>query len=138
MGNTDLKVVRNDHMALTKSENSKAELLVFNYLRKSKVYFRKHYKRAPGSPDIAQPSKKRAVFIDGDFWHGRTYGRVLELRGASDYWTQKVAKNIARDKKQMKDLKSEGWSILRIWESDINRRRTRDIALSEIKAFLER
>lgn len=35
--------------------------------------YRNHYKKIPGSPDIAFPKYKLAVFIDGDFWHGWDY-----------------------------------------------------------------
>lgn len=75
---------RREVMSRIRGKNTKAELIVFRYLRKEGVYFQKHYKRAPGSPDIALPRKKRAVFIDGDFWHGKTIDRVME-RGPEDY-----------------------------------------------------
>src|SRR3990167_4542296 len=133
---TSLEPTRNKMMSRVRSENSKAELLVFGYLRKNKVYFQKHYKRAPGSPDIAIPRKKRAVFIDGDFWHGRRFTQTLESRGSGDYWTQKVLKNILRDGTQMRVLGELDWKVLRIWESDINRKRTRGLALNKIKNFL--
>lgn len=85
-------------MKLIKSKNSKAEVMVFRYLRKEGIYFQKHYKRAPGSPDIALPRRKKAVFIDGDFWHGRTYQRLVERRkDDDDYWVVKIKRNMDRD-----------------------------------------
>lgn len=72
------KAKRSEVMSKIRGKNTKAELVVFRYLRKEGVYFQKHYKRALGSPDIALPLKKRAVFIDGDFWHGKTIDRVME------------------------------------------------------------
>lgn len=60
---------RREVMKLVKSKNSKAELIVFRYLRKQGIYFQKHYKKASGRPDIALPRKKKAVFIDGDFYN---------------------------------------------------------------------
>ena len=54
-------------MSKIHARNTKAEVLVFRELRKRGLYFQKHYKRVKGSPDVALPRKKRAVFIDGDF-----------------------------------------------------------------------
>lgn len=127
---------RSELMARTRSENSKAELLAFNFLQKNKIYFQRHYKKAPGSPDIALPRKKKAVFIDGDFWHGRRLKQTIKLRGASDYWSQKVIKNVGRDRDQIAQLVKNGWKYLRVWESDINRKRTREENLEKIKKFL--
>ena len=126
---------RSIQMSKIRGKNTKAELLVFQYLRKNKVYFQKHYKRAPGSPDIALPRKKKAVFIDGDFWHGRTIDRVME-RGPDDYWTKKIQRNMERDREQEILLKESGWKILRIWEIDITRKRSQVEALERIRIFL--
>lgn len=127
---------RKEVMALIKSKNSKAELLTFRYLRTKKIYFQKHYKRALGTPDLALPRKKKAIFIDGDFWHGRKLANLVESRGIDDYWTQKILNNIDRDKRQRKELRKQGWELLIIWESDINRKRSRDTILGKIENFL--
>ena len=127
---------RSIQMSKIRGKNTKAELLTFKYLRKQGVYFQKHYKHAPGSPDIALPRKKKAVFIDGDFWHGKTIDRVME-RGANDFWTKKILRNMERDKEQEKALTDAGWCILRIWEKDILRKRTQEEALAEIRNFLQ-
>jgi len=33
-----------------------------------------------------------------------------------DYWSEKIAGNVARDKKVTKELKLQGWKVIRIWE----------------------
>jgi DNA mismatch endonuclease Vsr len=73
---------RSEVMAKIRSKNTKSEVLVFNYLRKNKIYFRKHYDKVLGKPDNALLRKKKAVFIDGDFWHGRTLESLIKRRGA--------------------------------------------------------
>jgi DNA mismatch endonuclease, patch repair protein len=82
------------------------------------------------------PRKKKAVFIDGDFWHGREYERVLRNRPADDYWVKKIAYNMARDEAQMRELEDAGWSVLRVWDSDIKRKSTRNELIEQIVAFL--
>lgn len=123
-------------MAAIKGKNTAVELLVFRYLRHNKVYFQKHYKRAPGSPDIALPRKKRAVFIDGDFWHGRTIDHLAEKRGEEDFWTKKIRTNIARDADNKMKLKASGWRVMTVWESDLKRKATREDCLAAIQKFL--
>ena len=129
------KEKRSEIMSRIRSKETKAELVAFSYLRKENIYFQKHYKRAPGNPDIALPRKKRVVFIDGDFWHGREYRKTI-ARLPEGYWKEKIKRNHKRDLLYNKELNESGWSFLRVWESDINRKRTRDAELQKIKDFL--
>src|SRR3989338_360656 len=75
-------------------------------------------KNLPGSPDIAFPSKRAVVFVDGCFWHGcpRCYRRPKSSRS---YWDKKVQGNIERDRKNFLMLKRMGWRRIRIWEHQL-------------------
>jgi len=123
-------------MASIKSKNTKPELIAFAELKKRGVTFRKHYENAPGKPDIARPRKKLAVFIDGDFWHGRELDRVIAKYGEESSWAIKLRRNVARDIEQETALRARGWNILRVWESDIKRPLTRPIEIEKIVLFL--
>lgn len=123
---------RSKIMASIKSKNTKPELLVFKYLRSQKVYFQRHYKRTLGSPDIALPRKKKAVFIHGDFWHGRTLRDLEERRGKGDFWVRKISGNVERDERQISGLTELGWKVLVIWESDLKRKSTREAVLRSV------
>lgn len=105
-------------MSKIRSRGTKAEKIVFRELSKRGIYFQKHYKKAIGSPDIALPSKKRAVFIDGDFWHGYRFSK-LKKRLPKKYWLGKIGKNVERDRIITNKLKKDGWQVLRIWEHEI-------------------
>lgn len=127
---------RSEIMSRIRGKNTKPELLIFRYLRREGIYFQKHYRTKEGIVlDVAQPRKKKAVFIDGDFWHGRTINRVME-RGPEDYWTRKISRNIERDEEQIKVLVEAGWKVLRVWESDIKRKKTQTSEFEKIKRFL--
>jgi DNA mismatch endonuclease (patch repair protein) len=128
---------RSEIMSRIRSKGTQAEKLAFSYLRKNKVYFQRHYKNAPGTPDIALPRKKKAVFIDSEFWHGKDYERIIKKRSPDDYWVIKIAKNIERDKATRQALAKKGWRVLVVWEADIKRKRTREDTLLTIKQFLE-
>lgn len=127
---------RSEVMSKIRGKNTKAEVLTFRYLRKEGVYFQKHYRRAPGNPDIALPRRKKAVFIDGDFWHGKTIQTLTKQRGSDDYWVQKINRNIERDKSNEQKLLDSGWTFIRIEEKDILRKGSRMHALEAIKRYL--
>jgi len=121
-------------MSRIRSKNTSVEKLVFSGLRRRKVYFQRHYKKAAGNPDIALPSRKKAVFIDGDFWHGFNFGKIKD-RLPKKYWRQKIENNIKRDKRIIGVLKREGWSVIRIWEHEIEKKPEQTI--SKITDFLQ-
>jgi DNA mismatch endonuclease (patch repair protein) len=127
---------RSEIMSRIRSKETEAEKIAFKYLRQNKIYFQKHYARAAGKPDIALPRKKKAVFIDGDFWHGKTYDKVLRNRPPDDYWVKKIARNMERDKQQRDGLIDSGWTLLQIWEEDLKRKSTRSEYLQKILEFL--
>ena len=129
---------RSEIMRSIRSKDTKAEILTFQYLRRKNIYFQKHYSKAPGKPDIALPRKRIAVFIDGDFWHGKTFDRLLNSRAEpeTDYWVKKIKSNMLRDTEQNKLLEAMGWKYIRIWEKDIMRKASREKTLDRIVAFL--
>lgn len=126
------KEKRSEIMAKIRAKNTKAERIVFRYLRKNKVYFQKHYKKVAGCPDIALPRKKIAVFIDGDFWHGRNFTKRKDK--LPDYWKSKIETNMKRDRRNRKLLVRTGWKIMRVWEKDLLK--CREFYCGEILWFL--
>jgi len=124
---------RGEIMSHIKSKNTAVELLVFRHLRARGISCRKHYSRISGNPDVALPRKKKAIFIDGDFWHGHRFTK-LKKRLPRKYWLVKIENNIKRDKKNRAKLKKDGWKILRIWEHDLLKRK--EESLKRIVKFL--
>ena len=89
--------------------------------------YRVNYKKLPGKPDIVFTKPKVAIFCDGDFWHGHNWAiRGMnsldeELAGYSEVWKNKILRNIERDSETNKRLSAMGWTVVRIWESDIKK-----------------
>lgn len=82
--------------------------------------YRKNYKQLPGSPDIAILKYRVAIFIDGEFWHGKDWdARKKKLKHNVEYWQTKIKENINRDIRVNNELNSLGWRVLRYWEKDI-------------------
>lgn len=119
-------------MSRIRGKNTSIERLVFGYLRKNGIHHQRHYKKAPGSPDVALPSKKRAVFIEGGFWHGWDYRRLKPR--LKPYWRNKIENNIKRDRKNSRQLKKLGWRFLRVWDHQLKKRE--DLWLEKIGRFL--
>lgn len=129
---------RSEIMSRIRGKNTKPELVVFRYLRKRKIYFQKHYRSQQGIVlDVALPRKKKAIFIDGDFWHGRTLEAVRERRGEEDFWTRKILRSIERDEQQRRRLEGAGWQILNVWESELMRKSTQTEILEKIERFMK-
>ncbi|OGI34302.1 MAG: hypothetical protein A2259_05090 [Candidatus Moranbacteria bacterium RIFOXYA2_FULL_43_15] len=127
------KEKRSEIMSKIRSKNTSIEKAVFRELAKRGVYFQKHYKKAFGNPDVALPRKKKAVFIDGDFWHGYRFEKQKK-RLANKYWINKIDTNIKRDRKNRLKLKKNGWKVFRIWEHEIER--NFENSINKIESFL--
>ena len=110
-------------MSAVKSKDTRPELKLRKALWKEGLRYRVNYKRLPGKPDIVFTKWKVVVFCDGDYWHGHNWairGSLQEeLSGYSQYWRDKILRNIERDEENNMALKAQGWTVIRIWESDI-------------------
>jgi DNA mismatch endonuclease (patch repair protein) len=113
-------------MSAIKSKDTKPEIFFRKALWKWGIHYRKNVKLF-GKPDVAIKKYKLVVFIDGDFWHGNNWNiRGLpsldaELATYSDFWKKKICGNIERDKKVNEYYASAGWTVLRFWQSDIEK-----------------
>jgi DNA mismatch endonuclease (patch repair protein) len=109
---------------MNRSSDTAHERLLRAHLWKRGLRYRKNVKSLPGKPDIVFSKARVAVFCDGDFWHGRDWQRLSrKLRAGTNpsYWIPKIKANRKRDRRNERLLKREGWTVIRIWESDIHR-----------------
>ena len=105
-------------MSRIRSRDTKIEKRTASLLRKNKL----HYRRFPkifGSPDFVV-EKSVLVFCDGDFWHGYRYGEKKRL--PKRFWRDKIERNMRRDRTVTRRLRADGWSVVRLWEHDIDGR----------------
>ena len=122
-------------MAAVKSRNTGPEV----ELRKA-LYgrglrgWRCNYKRASGSPDIAWPARRVAIFVDGAFWHGHPSRHKPGRSG--EYWDRKIEQNVARDRRVDRELRDRGWEVLRFWDFEI--RNDLDGVVARVGDTLER
>lgn len=67
--------------------------------------------------DIVFTRWRVAVFIDGCFWHGCPVHATQPKVNAA-WWREKLAANVARDRRATADLRADGWEVVRIWEHE--------------------
>ena len=112
-------------MSAIPSKDTEPELMLRKALWKENLRYRVNYRKLPGKPDIVFTKYHIVVFCDGDYWHGHNWAiRGLgsleeELAGYSEFWRSKILRNIERDTEVNRTLKAQGWTVIRIWESDI-------------------
>ena len=107
-------------MSRVKLKGGKAETALAKALWHEGIRYRKNYRKLPGSPDIAITKYKVAVFVDGEFWHGFDWeNRKGKLKSNREYWIEKIEENMARDKRNDKILKSNGWMPIHFWEKEV-------------------
>ena len=110
-------VTRSRIMSCIRSKNTGPEVCLRKLLWKEGLRYRIHYDII-GRPDIAFPGKRVAVFVDGDFWHGYDFEKLLP-KLKNDFWVSKIRRNIERDKEVDAELEASGWKVLSIWEHEI-------------------
>ena len=67
--------------------------------------------------DIAFSRERVAVFIDGCFWH-RCPDHATAPVSNADFWAQKLARNVERDRDTDTRLTVSGWTVVRVWEHE--------------------
>lgn len=107
-------------MANVHLKASKAETDLAKELWKRGLRYRKNYRKLPGSPDIAVLKYHIAVFVDGEFWHGKDWDQKKDrLKTNREYWIEKIEENIARDKRNDLLLFEMGWKPVHFWEKEV-------------------
>lgn len=104
-------------MARIKTKDTGPERAVAGLLRNRGLVFEQHARDLPGRPDIVFRKQRIAVFVDGSFWHGWRF--PLWKQKLSPAWQKKIARNRERDQANFRQLRREGWTVIRIWEHQV-------------------
>ena len=103
-----------------RSRDTSPELAVRRRLHAAGLRFRVAHRPEPGlnrTADIVFTKQRVAIFIDGCYWHAcPDHGTVA--RSNARYWSEKLARNVARDADTTSRLQDAGWTVLRFWEHE--------------------
>jgi DNA mismatch endonuclease (patch repair protein) len=112
-------------MAAVKRADTKPELALRRALHRDGVRFRLQANDVFGHPDLVVRKFKIAVFVDGDMWHGNEHVRrglpSLEALFPTNtqFWCEKIRRNVERDREVDERLRSGGWTVIRLWTTDV-------------------
>jgi DNA mismatch endonuclease (patch repair protein) len=71
----------------------------------------------PGRPDFVLRGRRVAIFVDGDFWHGWRFSTWRHK--LSEKWEAKIEANRRRDMRNHARLRRAGWTVIRVWQHQI-------------------
>lgn len=99
--------------------NAETELRLMGIMRAHGITGWRREQHLMGKPDFTFRAERVVVFVDGCFWHGcpRCYRAPTSNE---TYWSGKVLKNRARDRRVSSTLRREGWTVLRIWAHQLS------------------
>lgn len=109
-------------MSRIRDKNTQPEIAVRKLLYGMGYRYRLHGKDLPGKPDIIFKGRKKAIFVNGCFWHGHedpSCKIYRPPRTRTDYWHNKIDRNRARDIKNISKINDIGWECLVIWECEL-------------------
>uniref|UniRef100_A0A974A988 Very short patch repair endonuclease n=2 Tax=Bradyrhizobium quebecense TaxID=2748629 RepID=A0A974A988_9BRAD len=113
--------VRSQMMRSIRKSNTAPELSVRKLLRDIGVRYRLHARDLPGSPDIVLRQKHKAIFVHGCFWHQHPGCKLAKRPSARpEYWLPKLIHNQERDRLALAALADLMWSVLVVWECELN------------------
>lgn len=123
MADTLTPAQRSRCMSKVRSKNTRPELVVAAELRARGIRFRRHAAHLPGTPDFVVTKAKVAIFVHGCWWHAHNCPRGSRTPKTNRrYWRDKIARNIARDRRAVRALRAEGWSVWTVWECALRAR----------------
>lgn len=113
---------RSWNMSRIRGKDTKIEVAVRQYLFSKGFRFRKNDKRYPGKPDVVLPKYKTVIFVNGCFWHQHEGCKNATMpKTRTDFWKEKLGRNVENDKKNTKALQNMGWQVITLWECELEK-----------------
>lgn len=115
VADTLTKAERGERMSHVRGKDSKPEMVVRRLVHGMGYRYRLHRRDLPGTADLVLPSRKKAIFVHGCFWHrhpdpGCKLVRLPKSR--LDFWRPKLEGNRRRDRVNQARLNELGWDVL--------------------------
>lgn len=110
---------RSERMSRIRATETGPELAVKRIVKALGYGAAYHQRNLPGSPDLSFPSRRKAIFVHGCFWHRHPSTRCHLARLPKSrlaFWLPKLETNRARDRRNFRRLWRMRWRVLVIWE----------------------
>ena len=120
---------RSKVMKAIRGKGTKIEKRLAKALWEKGLRYRKNDKSVYGTPDLVFKSKKVAIFVDSEFWHGKDWLTEKDrVKTNAEFWQKKIETNIRRDILVNLTLQEQGWTVLRFWGKEIEKELERCVA----------
>ena len=107
-------------MAAIRQTDTKPEKLVRSLAHRLGYRFRLHRKDLPGTPDLVFVSRRKVIFVNGCFWHRHEgCSKAYTPSSRQEFWSEKFETTVARDAKKARELRMQGWTVLTVWECEL-------------------
>jgi DNA mismatch endonuclease (patch repair protein) len=125
------RATRSRVMSRIRGKDTGPERIIAEVLAAAGLDAEQQVRDLPGRPDFVLRDARVAIFVDGDFWHGWRFSTWRHK--LSEKWEEKIEANRRRDMRNHARLKRAGWTVVRVWqhqiESDLDTVRLRLAAL---------
>ena len=109
-------------MGQIRTKGTVPELALRSALHSVGFRFRLHRIDLPGRPDIVLSKYRCVIFVHGCFWHQHKGCIKSKMPKTNvEFWQNKIAANVKRDKLNQRDLGKLGWQVFAVWECDIKK-----------------
>jgi DNA mismatch endonuclease Vsr len=133
----DVPEARRRNLAAVAGKHTTPERRVRRLLFRMGYRFRLHRRDLPGTPDIVISGRRKIIEVRGCFWHRHpdpACRNAVLPKVRADWWAAKLARNVARDERNLATLRDAGWSVLVLWECEV---KDEAALAARLRAFLE-
>ncbi|AOY92168.1 hypothetical protein BKK79_10505 [Cupriavidus sp. USMAA2-4] len=112
---------RSKIMRSIKGSGTRPEMAVRKLVRDIGRGYRLRRPSLPGRPDLIFPGMRKAIFVNGCFWHAHFFEASCRIarNPGGEKWQRKLAENRERDARSIRLLEQAGWASLVIWECEL-------------------
>lgn len=104
-------------MQRVKQRGTPPERTIARICRELGLSYRLNVKALPGTPDLANKSRKWAIFANGCFWHGHTNCDLATRPKRNErFWHDKFVANRRRDARKIRELRRMGYRVVVVWQ----------------------
>lgn len=111
--------------------NKSTELALIEVFRERRINGWRRGYPVKGHPDFVFLKERIAIFVDGCFWHGHNC-RNTHPKENEAFWSDKISRNIERDKAITNLFMDRDWTVIRIWECEL-KKKNRTILIEKLK-----
>ena len=111
--------LRSHIMRLVHQEQTGPESAVAAATVRAGIRFRRNVRSLPGSTDLANKTRRFAIFVYGCFWHRHPgFRKATTPKTNVEFWLNKFLANIKRDSRKEESLRAIGYNVQVIWECE--------------------